>query len=357
MAKFCKFEAIIKLQMKKYFVGGLFALLLLSACNKDKEIKNSLNNYSTSMESVGYHFGDKLAIPKDVLDNSESISISFGDKDLNKLEIDPAYFTLGENDVTFNIKKKNGEIISQDATINVYAKNPAKNLTYEIIKEYPHDTKNFTEGFFLNGNTVYESVGLKGESKLMKYTLGTTKPLLEVSQPADIFSEGISILGDKLYQLTYQTKIGYIYDKNTFKLLSQFNFNNRIAEGWGLTTDGKNLITSDGTKNIYFLDPADPSKVLRSISVADNLQSYDSLNELEYHNGFIYANVWQKPIILKINPANGEVVGVLDLTKIVNENLIQGNNDAVLNGIAFKGNDMLVTGKNWSKIYELKINE
>jgi glutamine cyclotransferase len=343
--------------MKKYFVGGMLSLLLLASCNKDKEIKNSLNDYSNSMESKGYHFGDVLNLPKDVTDNSESVSISFGDKDLNKMVIDPAYFTLGENDVTFNIKKKNGEVLQQDATINVYAKNPAKSLTYEIVKDYPHDTKNFTEGFFLEGNTIYESVGLAGQSKLMKYTLGTTKPLLEVDQPSNIFSEGISIVGDKLYQLTYKTKIGYIYDKNTFKLLSQFNSNNRIAEGWGLTTDGKNLITTDGTKNIYFLDPSDLSKVLRSISVADNMKVYDSLNEVEYHKGYIYSNVWQKPVILKIAPSTGEVVGIFDLTKIVNENLNKDNPDAVLNGIAFKGDNMLVTGKNWSKIYELKISE
>ena len=341
--------------MKKYLIGGLFTLLLLTACNKDKEITNSLNSYSLSMESKGYNFGDKLDIPKDVLDNSESISISFGDKDLNKMVVDPAYFTLGENDITYNIKKKNGEILQQDATINVFAKNPEKNISYEIIKDYPHDTKNFTEGFFLDGNTVYESVGLKGQSKLMKYTLGTTKPLLEVNQPSDIFAEGIAAVGDKIYQLTYQTKIGFIYDKNTFKLLSQFTSNNMIAEGWGMTTDGKNLITTDGTKNIYFLDPADPSKVVRYISVAGHTKAFDSLNEVEYHNGFIYSNVWQKPIILKIDPANGEVVGTFDFTKIFNENKV--NEDAVLNGIAFKGDNMLVTGKNWSKIYEVKIND
>ena len=340
--------------MKKYFISGLFTLLLLTACNKDKEIKNSLNNYSLSMESKGYHFGDKLDLPKDVTDNSESISISFGDKDSDKLIVDPAYFTLGENDITYNIKKKNGEILQQDATINVFAKNPEKNISYEIIKDYPHDTKNFTEGFFLDGNTVYESIGLEGKSKLMKYTLGSTTPLLVIDQPANIFSEGIAAVGDKLYQLTYQTKIGFIYDKNTFKLLSQFTSNNMIAEGWGLTTDGKNLITTDGTKNIYFLDPSDPSKVVRYIAVAGHTKAFDSLNEVEYHKGFIYSNVWQKPIILKINPENGEVVGTFDFTKIFNENKV--NDDAVLNGIAFKGDNMLVTGKNWSKIYEVKIN-
>ena len=341
--------------MKKYIFVGLLSLFLLTACNKDKEILNSLNSYSTSMESKGYHFGDALDLPKDVTDNAESISISFGDKDLDKMVVDPNYFTLGENDITYNITKKNGEILQQDATINVFAKNPEKKLSYEIVKEYPHDTKNFTEGFFLDGNTVYESIGLEGKSKLMKYTLGSTTPILEVKQPDDIFSEGISIVGDKLYQLTYTTKFGYIYDKNTFKVLGKFDYPPMISQGWGMTTDGKSLIVSDGTKNIYFLDPNNPSKLERYISVAGHTEGFDNINELEYHNGFIYANIWQKPTVLKINPANGEVVGVFDFSDIFNKNKV--DDDSVLNGIAFKGDNMLVTGKNWSKIYEVKISE
>lgn len=234
--------------MKKYIIGGMLSLVLLTACNKDKEILNSLNSYSTSMQSKGYHFGDALDLPKDVTDNAESISISFGDKDLDKMVVDPNYFTLGENDVTYNIKKKNGDVISQDATINVFAKNPEKSLSYEIVADYPHDTKNFTEGFFVDGNTVYESVGLEGKSKLMKYTLGSTTPILSVDQPADIFSEGISIVGDKLFQLTYLTKFGFIYDKNTFKVIGKFDYPGVISQGWGMTTDGKSLMVSDGTK-------------------------------------------------------------------------------------------------------------
>ena len=124
-----------------------------------------------------------------------------------------------------------------------------------------------------------------------------------------------------------------------------------MAEGWGMTNDGKNLIVSDGTKFIYFLNPDNPSQIVRSIAVASNTEGYDQINELEYHDGFIYANVWQKAIILKINPANGEVAGILDFSNIAKQNTT--GNDDVLNGIAFKGENMLVTGKNWSKIYEV----
>lgn len=340
--------------MKIRTLIALFAFTLFVSCNKDKEILNTLNNYNLSMEATGYHFGDKLDLPKEVTDNAESISISFGDKETSKLIVDPKFFTLGDNAVTFIIRKKGGETLNQDATINVFAKNPEAVLNYEIIKEYPHDPKNFVQGFQIEGNTIYESDGQLGESRILKYTLGSTTPLAETRQPENVFSEGCTIIGDKIYQLTWQNKKGFVYDKNSLKLLSEFNYPNVMGEGWGLTYDGKNLIASDGTKNIYFLSPSDPSKLVRYISVAGSSEVYDSINELEYHNSFIYANVWQKTIILKIDPATGEVVGKFDFSAIAKENTKDETND-VLNGIAFKGDNMLVTGKLWSKIYEVAI--
>lgn len=339
--------------MKNKIIIGFAALLMFVSCKNDEKILNSLADYNNSMETKGYHFGDKLDIPKEVLDNAETISISFGDKETSSLVVDPKFFTLGDNAVTFNIKIKGGETLSQDATINVFAKSPESNISYTVVAEYPHNTKSFTEGFYLEGNTVYESVGQEGQSKLMKYELGKETVTKEVKQPDTIFSEGISSIGNKIYQLTYKAKKGFIYDKNTFEVLDEFAYPNVIGEGWGMTTDGKNLMVSDGTKNIYFLNPNDPSKMIKFISVAGNHQVYDMVNELEYHKGFIYANVWQKSIILKINPANGEVVGTFDFTDIAKQNTKGG--DDVLNGIAFKGDNMLITGKNWPKIYEVAI--
>lgn len=339
--------------MKIRTLIAVFAFSLLVSCNKDKEILNTLNDYNISMESKGYHFGDALQLPKEVTENAESISISFGDKETSNLVIDPEYFTLGDNAVTFNIKKKNGEIITQDATVNVFAKTPEAKLNYEIVKEYPHDPKSFVQGFLLEGNTVYESDGQNGSSRILKYTLGTTTPIVETPQSDEIFSEGAAIVGDKIYQLTWQNKKGFIYNKSDLSLISEFVYPNVIGEGWGLTYDNKNLILSDGTKNIYFLDVKDPSKIVRYISVAGNTEAYEKLNELEYHKGFIYANVWQQPVILKINPANGEVVGKFDFTEIAKKHTT--NSDDVLNGIAFKGDNMLITGKNWDKIYEVSI--
>ncbi|RRQ46353.1 glutaminyl-peptide cyclotransferase [Chryseobacterium sp. SC28] len=339
--------------MKKIFLASAFALLILVACNKDKEILNSLNDYNLSRQDKGYHFGDKIQIPQDVLEYADAITISLADQESSSLIIDPKFFTLGENDITFNIKIKNGEVLQQDATINVFAKTKARAMSYEIVNQYPHDPKNFVQGFQLDGNIVYESDGQTGQSRILKYNLGTTTPLASTSQPQDVFSEGSAIVGDKIYQLTWQNKKGFIYDKNSLKLIKEFPYDGMIGEGWGLTYDGKELILSDGTKNLYFLNPENPSKVVRYISVASDKEAYDQLNELEYHNGSIYANVWQKPIILQINPANGEVTGILDLSNITKQNTT--GNDDVLNGIAFKGDNMLITGKNWSRIYEIAV--
>lgn len=338
--------------MKKIFLASAFALLFLASCTNDKDILNSLNDYNISQQSKGYHFGDKLQIPQDVLDYSDAITISYNDKESSNLTIDPKFFTLGENDVTFNIKTKGGEVLQQDATINVFAKTKARAINYEVVNQYPHDTDFFTEGFEAHGDVIYESVGLKEKSKIIKYTLGSRTPILEVPQHDTIFSEGLTVFGDKIYQLTYQSKKGFIYDSN-IKQLKEFDYPSEIAEGWGMTNDGKNLIVSDGSKYIYFLNPENPSQIVRTIAVASDTEGYDQINELEYHNGAIYANVWQKPFILKINPANGEVTGIIDLANITKQNT--SGNDDVLNGIAFKGDNMLITGKNWSRIYELSV--
>ncbi|HCN51229.1 MAG TPA: glutamine cyclotransferase [Chryseobacterium sp.] len=339
--------------IKPHIITGFAALLLIVSCNNNEKMLDVLADYNTLKEAKGYHFGDKLEFPREVMDRAEAITISFGDKESSNLVIDPKFFTLGDNNVVFVIKTKNGETLNQDATINVFAKNPERNISYKIVADYPHDPNNFIEGFLVEGNTVYESDGLKDNSQLIKYTLGSRVPSMIKKQPAEIFSEGCAIVGNKIYQLAYQNKIGFIYNKSTLEKLSEFPLPGLIGEGWGLTYDGKNLIATDGTKNLYFLDVNDPSKVVKTVAVAGSTETYQKLNELEYHNGFIYSNIWQKSIILKINPQTGEVVGTFDFTEIAKQNT-KGSDD-VLNGIAFKGENMLVTGKNWPKIYEVQI--
>lgn len=339
--------------MMRILLAAVCAIFLVG-CNKDKEILSKLNDYNIEMESKGYRFGETISLPAEITNNAEKITISFGEKETDKLVVDPRFFTLGDNAVTFNIVKRGGEVLQQDATINVFARKPEANINYTIVKEYPHDPKNFVQGFQLEGNTVYESDGQNGSSQILKYTLGSTTPIAFTKQPAEVFSEGATIVGDQIYQLTWQNKKGFIYKKSDLSLVREFPYPNVMGEGWGLTYDGKNLIASDGSKNLYFLDPARPEQLMRYISVAGHTQAFDQLNELEYHQGFIYANVWQKPIILKIDPENGEVVATLDFSNLVKKHTT--GNDDVLNGIAFKGNNMLITGKNWPAIYEVQLN-
>lgn len=340
--------------MKKILIAGFMASLFLTSCNKDEQIIDAFNAYSSEKETTGYHLGEAIVLPKEITENAESISISFGDKETDKLIIDPNYFTLGDNGVTFNIHKKGGETLQLDAIINVFAKNPEQNIAYEIVKQYPHDPKSFTQGFQLEGNTIYESDGQQGESKLWKYNLGSTTPTVSTSQPAPLFSEGCAIVGDKVYQLTWQNKKIFKYNKSDLSLVAEYENPNLMLEGWGLTYDGNHLLASDGSKNIYFLNTSDPSKIVRYIGVAGHKSTFDQLNELEFYNGFLYANVWHQPIILKIDPKNGEVVGKMDFTEIAKK-YTSKDSEHVLNGIAFKGDNMLVTGKNWDTIYEVAI--
>lgn len=340
--------------MNKSSVFCFALILMLMSCRNDKKMLDSLADYNHAMEEKGYRFGNRLKLPEEVTDNAETILISFGDKETSEMFVDPKFFEYGENKVTFIIKTKSGETLNQDATINVFSKLKEQNITYRMVAEYPHDPDHFLEGFLLEGNTVYESDGLKKASQLIKYTLGTTQPIITEKQPGHIFSEGCAVAGDKIYQLTYQNKLGFVYDKATLKKLSEFPLPNEIGEGWGLTFDGKNLIATDGSNNLYFLDVNNPSKVVKKRSVGGYKDIYTQLNELEYHNGFIYSNIWHQPFILKINPATGEVVGKFDFTGITEENT-KDDKEHVLNGIAFKGGNMVVTGKNWPKMYEVAI--
>lgn len=339
--------------MKKNIFTAFLVFSLFASCNKDKEIRNTLDSYNIAMESEGYHFGDKINLPKEVMDNVAEVSLSFGDKETSDLTITPEFFVLGDNVLTMNIKTKSGEIIPIDAIINVYAKNPEKDLAYDIVAEYPHNVANFVQGFQLEGNTIYGSNGQHGKSKMIKYSLGAVNNIAETLLDDEYFAEGSTIVGNKVYQLTWHHKKGFIYDKATLQKEGEFSYPNRVKEGWGLTYDGEHLILSDGTKNIYFLSPENTQNIVKIIGVAGNDDVFEKINELEYHNGFIYANVWQRPYILRINPENGEVVGKLDFSEIYQRHSKGG--DDVLNGIAFKGDNMLITGKNWDKIYEVKI--
>lgn len=238
------------------------------------------------------------------------------------------------------------------------ATNPAPPaILFQVVKQYPHDTASFTQGLIVEKGQLYESTGLNGSSWVGPVDISTGKINRKVDLAEEYFGEGITILNGKLYQLTWQNKKGFVYDAKSFKKLGEFPY---VTEGWGLTTDGRNLIMSDGSSNLFYLHP-DTLKVYKTLTVTDNYGPVPNLNELEFMEGYIYANQWQTPYILKIDPADGKVVGRMDFKNLEAElgarNPGFNFSDYVLNGIAYDSTSkkLYVTGKKWPTMYEIKV--
>jgi glutaminyl-peptide cyclotransferase len=221
---------------------------------------------------------------------------------------------------------------------------------YRIVNTYPHDSNAFTEGLVYSDGFLYEGTGLNGHSTLRQVEFQTGTVLQSISLPEKYFGEGITIVGDRIYQLTYRSEIGFIYDRTSFSLLGNFTYS---TEGWGLTYDGSRLIMSDGSSTLYFLDPSTLENV-GQVKVTDGTP-VTNLNELEYVNGKVYANVFLTNTIAVIDPSTGRVDSWIDLTGLPGGSHQDIN--SVLNGIAYEsvGGQLFVTGKNWSNLYEIKL--
>ena len=233
-------------------------------------------------------------------------------------------------------------------------------IDYKYIRSYPHDTTSFTEGLLMHDNKLYESTGALEELPYTKSLFGSvdlTTGKIDVKVELDrvkFFGEGITFLKGKVYQLTYKKKVGFVYDATTFKKLKEFILSSK--EGWGLTTDGTNLIMSDGTYILRYLDP-ETLQVVKTVTVTEDGCVKDNLNELEYINGYIFANIWTTNTIVKIDPKDGKVIGLLDLKDLSSEANYLYPNSLEMNGIAYDSisNKIYVTGKLWPKIYELEL--
>jgi glutaminyl-peptide cyclotransferase len=225
--------------------------------------------------------------------------------------------------------------------------------TYAVVNTYPHDTNAFTEGLVYSDGFLYESTGLNSASSLRRVNLTTGAVQQEVTLSSQYFGEGITVVNDTIFQLTWQSNIGFIYNKTTFAAIGNFTY---PTEGWGLTYNGAELIMSDGTNNLYFIDPTTFENT-GQIQVHDGNKTVVNINELEYVNGDIFANIWQTSTIAIINPQTGQVKGWIDLTGLSSANENNSNSEAVLNGIAYdQENDRLfVTGKDWANLYEIRI--
>ena len=234
-------------------------------------------------------------------------------------------------------------------------------INYALLNTYPHDTTSFTEGLLVHDRQLYESTGSPEnlpQTRSLFGTLDTITGKIGIKAELDrekYFGEGIVFLHDKIYQLTYQNKIGFIYDAKTFRRIGQFSHPGK--EGWGMTTDSSFLIMSDGTNSLYYLDPLN-LKTIKTIRVENERGAVTKINELEYINGFIYANVYETSSVVKINPATGKVTGRLDLSSLVNEAKNRYPGSMEMNGIAFdpSSGKIYITGKMWPVLYKIQFS-
>jgi glutaminyl-peptide cyclotransferase len=236
----------------------------------------------------------------------------------------------------------------------VYSDIVPKRNGYRVIHSWPHDKDAYTQGLVYENGVFYEGTGQLGASNLRKVEPETGKVLFQVNLEAPLFGEGVAILGDRIFQLTWQNKVGFVYNKSTMKEINKVYYQ---TEGWGLTAIGNKLVMSDGTNILYFMDP-DQFSVVSKIEVYDNEKKVDQLNELEYINGEIWANIWNTDLIARIDPASGKVIAYIDLRGILNDPDTDTKVN-VLNGIAYDqtGKRIFVTGKNWPRLFEIKITE
>jgi glutamine cyclotransferase len=255
----------------------------------------------------------------------------------------------GSSNENKNISVNNNTSVSTSA-LPVY--------TYEIVKEYKHDKEAFTQGLVFYNGFLYEGTGGKKgdefDSSLRKVEIESGKVLQKFDLSDDFFGEGITILNDKIYQLTWREGVAFMYNLKDFKLLREFRY---TGEGWGLTTDGTNLYQSDGTPAIRVVNPETFETIRTFVVLDENRRPIIEINELEYIKGEIWANIWQQGKIARISPTDGKLLGWIDLNNLANEQMKRADDVDVLNGIAYDAeNDRIfITGKKWRSLFEIKV--
>ena len=342
-------------------VSSLIAVvlyLLLSGCNNSLTVRKSGLSIQLKNEKPTYSLADSIAFrldnPKSVkvskvkflfdgkiIDTSNSGTLSLGKEKLGKQQIEAQIIVAQD---TLLLHKK--------ITI-VNDKKPVL-YTYEVINQYPHDINAYTQGLEFYEGLLYESTGLYGKSSLRKLDYKTGEILQEIKLSNGLFGEGLSILNNKIYQLTWRAGVGFIYNPETLKKIGSFAYG-KSKEGWGLCNNGKKLYKSDGTEKIWTLNPSTLTEQ-GYIQCYTNKKKIPQINELEWANGKIYANQYQKNGVAIIDPENGAVQGVVDFTPL-RKQLTQHEDLDVLNGIAYnpKTDTFFITGKNWDKLFEVKI--
>lgn len=334
-----------------------------SCSNKSSKSRKPVSTIVVSPQKSNYAFGDKISVNvKTKIKNGDIESVKLymnsqllkESKELDFTVSDVELKLLGNNSLTVEAVKTDGQKNSRSQVVSVFSNEPAQKYTYQVIKNYPHTKEHYTQGLEFYNNTLYEGTGEYATSGIFKKRYETGEIDKTVKLEDKYFGEGITILNDKIYQLTYKNKTGFVYQLSDFALIDTFTFH--PAEGWGLTNDGTNLIMSDGTHILTWINPVNFS-VVKTLQVANNRGLMTNLNELEYVNGTIYANVYTTDIIVQIDPETGKVISEINLTGILDMYKKPGDKIDYLNGIAFnqKNGNLFVTGKYWPKMFEIKL--
>ncbi len=347
--------------MKKYnFLAFILLGFIIVSCGDKKNIDTPLFSFDESKFKEQY-------LPQEVLELSilntnaktvDSIVFYVNDKKIGaKKGLEKLTFELKNQKLGYqNLKAEiyfEGEKAETTSRVELVSPIQPSLLNYKIINTYPHDTTSFTEGLEFFRDTLYESTGLNGKSYLRKYDYKTAKVYKQIDLDQQYFGEGITIINDKIFQLTWQEKTGFIYNANTFKLEKTFVYDKDI-EGWGMTNDGTYIYQTDKTEKIWKMNPV-TQKMIDYVNVYSGSNKIPSINELEWINGKIYCNVWQKDAIAIVNPTSGAVESILDMSGL--RKFINASPKDFLNGIAYnpKTKTIFVTGKNWDKTFEIII--
>lgn len=350
--------------MKKYnFLTVILLGITLIGCGDTKKGENSLFNIDDS--AFPAHFLPQEAVSIAILNpNSktiDSISYFINDKKVGSTKgAEKFKFELKDQKLGYQNLKATVYFgsDSSDATkrIELVSNIEPKLLKYKVVNTYPHDKGSFTEGLEFHNDTLYESTGQEGASYIRKYDYKTGKVFKQIDLDKKYFGEGITFLKGKLYQLTWQNKTGFIYDAKTLKQEKTFAYDKDI-EGWGMTNDGTYIYQTDKTEKIWKMDPA-TQKMIDYVNVYSGTSKIKAINELEWINGKIYTNVWFKDAIAVVNPTSGAVEGILNMSDL-RKSMTGVTTEDVLNGIAYnpKTKTIFVTGKNWTKLFEITVSE
>lgn len=356
----------------KMLYVALVALAFASCNGKSSETADKVGDTAIKavpqIEVAKYKDGDMIkegdaivlsfSLPNEAA-KPDSVVLSLNDKVIQSgqelsAKIETVGMKMGRQRIVVEAYK--GGSIAAERYLSLSIKSNSKPVAYRyaVVNTFPHDTHAYTQGLVFDGNTLYEGTGQRGISDLRIVDLKSGQVQKNVPLPEQFFGEGITILNDKIYQLTWQEQRGFVYNKKTMEKVGEFSY---AGEGWGITTDGKMLYQSDGTNAIRIVDPSSLTEKGR-IEVYDNVGAVEYLNELEFINGELWANIYQTDKIARIDPSTGKVLGYIDFSNLLPKSDYTEGTD-VLNGIAYhkSSGKIYVTGKNWPKLFEVKVTK